>query len=204
MGNHKSFDFFCFKVLNFIFYRFARKNLIKLSIAQCFAMFFQILAKKRKKPYNKNEREGCMMDTADRAILKALAKNARTPIKELAKDAYLSSPAASSRMERLEKGGVILGYQAKLNHQALGYHILAFVNIAISPERRPAFKEFAAACPNILECHHVTGNYSLILKVAFRSTKDLETFVGHVQTYGTTQTQVVFSTLIEPREIVDE
>ena len=144
------------------------------------------------------------MDAADRAILKALAKNARTPIKELAKEAYLSSPAASARMERLEKNGVILGYQAKLNHQALGYHILAFVNIAIPPERRPAFKEFALACSNILECHHVTGNYSLILKVAFQSTKDLESFVGHVQTYGTTQTQVVFSTLIESREIVDE
>jgi len=49
----------------------------------------------------------------------------------------------------------------------------------------------------------VTGNYSLILKVAFQSTKDLETFVGHAQNFGTTQTQVVFSTLIEPREIVE-
>lgn len=143
------------------------------------------------------------MDAADRAILKALAVNARTPIKELAKEAYLSSPAVSARMERLEKKGVIMGYQAQLNHQALGYHILAFVNLAIPPERRPAFQEFAAACPNVLECHHVTGNYSLILKVAFQSTKDLETFVGHVQTYGTTQTQVVFSTMIEPREIVE-
>ncbi len=143
------------------------------------------------------------MDAADRAILKTLANNARTPIKELARESYLSSPAASARMERLEKSGVILGYQARLNHQALGYHILAFVNLAISPERRPAFREFAAACPNILECHHVTGNYSLILKVAFQSTKDLETFVGHIQTYGTTQTQVVFSTMIEPREIVE-
>ena len=143
------------------------------------------------------------MDAADRAILKALAENARTPIKELAKASYLSSPAASARMERLEKSGVIRSYQAHLDHQALGYHILAFVNLAVSPERRPAFKEFAADCPNILECHHVTGNYSLILKVAFQSTKDLETFVGHAQTYGTTQTQVVFSTLIEPREIVE-
>jgi Lrp/AsnC family leucine-responsive transcriptional regulator len=125
------------------------------------------------------------------------------PIKELAKESFLSSPAASARMERLEKAGVIRGYQARLDHQSLGYHILAFVNIAISPERRPAFREFAASCPNILECHHVTGSYSLILKAAFRSTKDLETFVGQAQTFGTTQTQVVFSTLIDPREIVE-
>lgn len=143
------------------------------------------------------------MDAADRAILKALATNARTPIKELAKAAYLSSPAASARMDRLEQTGVILGYQARLNHQALGYHILAFINLAISPERRSEFNAFAADCPNILECHHVTGNYSLILKVAFRSTKDLETFVGKAQNFGTTQTQVVFSTSIEPREIIE-
>jgi len=143
------------------------------------------------------------MDAADRAILKALAQNARTPIKELAKEAFLSSPAVSTRMERLEKAGVITGYQARLDHQALGFHILAFVNLGISPERRPAFREFAEACPNILECHHVTGNYSVILKAAFRSTKELESFVGHLQTYGSTQTQVVFSTLVEPREIVE-
>lgn len=142
------------------------------------------------------------MDTADRAILSALTRNARTPLKELAREAYLSSPATSARLERLEKSGVIQGYQAQLNHQALGYHILAFVNLAVPPERQPAFRAYAAQCSNILECHHVTGNYSLILKVAFQSTKDLESFVGHVQTYGTTQTQVVFSTIIEPREIV--
>lgn len=143
------------------------------------------------------------MDAADRAILKALAKNARTSIKQLAGEAFLSSPAVSARVERLEKSGVITGYQARLNHQALGYPILAFVNIAMAPERKQAFQAFAEACPNILECHHVTGSYSLIMKVAFQSTRDLEAFVGHAQTFGTTQTQVVFSTMIEPREIVE-
>ena len=143
------------------------------------------------------------MDAADRAILKALAKNARTPIKQLAQEAYLSSPAASARMERLEKSGVITGYQARLNLQALGFHILAFVNISMPPERKASLIEFAEACPNVLECHHVTGNYSLIFKAAFRSTKDLEAFVGHLQTYGNTQTQVVFSTQVEPRQIVE-
>lgn len=142
------------------------------------------------------------MDTADRTILTALAKNARTSMKDLAREAFLSSPAASARVERLEKAGVIKGYQAQLDHQALGYHILAFVNLAVPPERQPDFRKFADQCANILECHHVTGNYSQIMKVAFQSTKDLESFVGHLQTYGTTQTQVVFSTVIDPREIV--
>jgi len=143
------------------------------------------------------------MDAADRAILKALAKNARTPIKQLAQESFLSSPAASARLDRLEKSGVISGYQAKLNLQALGFHILAFVNVAMPPEHKTPLVEFSNECPNVLECHHVTGNYSLIIKAAFHSTMELEAFVGHLQTYGNTQTQVVFSTQVEPRQIVE-
>ena len=59
----------------------------------------------------------------------------------------------------------------------------------------PAEKHFQPMKPSMF--------FRLVMKVAFQSTKDLETFVGHVQTYGTTQTQVVFSTMIEPREIVE-
>ncbi|MBP3633129.1 MAG: Lrp/AsnC family transcriptional regulator [Oscillospiraceae bacterium] len=143
------------------------------------------------------------MDATDRSILKSLAHNARTPVKQLAQEAFLSSPAASSRVERLEKKGVIKGYQAMLDYEALGFHIMAFVNVAIAPERQPAFVEYVSGCPNVLECHHITGLYSLILKVAFCTTRDLEAFVGYLQKYGKTETQVVFSTLVEPRQIVE-
>ena len=141
------------------------------------------------------------MDTADRAIVKALAENARTSLKKLAQAAFLSSPAAAARLERLEQTGVIKGYQAVLNPEALGYHVMAFVNVAVAPERRPMFREFAQSCPNVLECHHITGNYSVLLKVAFPGTRDLDSFVGQLQKFGTTQTQVVFSTLVEPRQV---
>ena len=143
------------------------------------------------------------MDAADRAILNALAKNARTPVKQLAQEAFLSSPAASARVERLEKKGIIKGYQAMLDHESLGFHILAFVNIAIAPEKKAALIAYAKECANVLECHHVTGSHSLIFKVCFGSTVDLEAFVGRLQTYGKTETQVVFSTPIEPRQIVE-
>lgn len=143
------------------------------------------------------------MDAADRAILKALVKNARTPMKDLAKEAYLSAPATSARVSRLEESGVIRGYQTVLDPQMLGYQIMAFVNVAVSPDRRPAFRELLLDCPNVLECHHVTGNYSLILKVAFPNTRELDSFVGRLQEFGTTQTQVVFSTLVEPRQITE-
>lgn len=143
------------------------------------------------------------MDKSDLAILHTLAENGRAPIKQLAQASYLSSPAASSRLERLEKKGVICGYSAQFNLESLGFHILAFVNVSVSPEQRPPLCAFAESCPNVLECHHVTGNYSILLKAAFRSTMDLEVFIGQLQTYGTTQTQVVFSTPVPPRQIVE-
>lgn len=143
------------------------------------------------------------MDKSDLAILKALAQNGRSPIKRLAEVSFLSSPAASSRLERLEKSGMITGYTAQFNLEALGFHILAFINVSVSPEQRPSLCKYVDACANVLECHHVTGNYSILVKAAFRSTVDLEDFVSHVQNYGVTQTQVVFSTPVSPRQIVE-
>lgn len=143
------------------------------------------------------------MDKANLAILKTLAENGRAPIKELAKNAFLSSPAASSRLERLEKSGVITGYHADFNLQALGYHILVFINVDVPPDLRISFCSFAASCRNVLECHHVTGNHSMLLKAAFESTSDLEAFVIKVQAYGSTKTQVVFSTPVQSRNILE-
>ena len=72
-------------------------------------------------------KEGCWMekslpsltekslDSIDKKIIDILQKNARTPIKEIAKEVFLSSPAVSARIEKLEKSGIIVGYQAQIN-----------------------------------------------------------------------------------------
>lgn len=143
------------------------------------------------------------MDAADRIILKTLAENGRTPIKLLAEKVFLSSPAVSARVDRLEKCGLIKGYQAQLNHKALGYGMQAFINLSVLPDHHEAVMEIIRSCINVLECHHVTGAYTLLLKVTFPSTKELEQFVTRLQQYGTTQTQVVFSTLVEPRQPIE-
>ena len=61
------------------------------------------------------------MDTIDRKILTILQQNARTPLKVIAEQVFLSSPAVSARIERLESAGYIQGYQAQLSCAALGY-----------------------------------------------------------------------------------
>ena len=113
----------------------------------------------------------------------------------------MSSPAVSSRIERLEKEGYITGYQAEVDLLKLGYHITAFINLEITPKLKNTFYPFIESCPNVLECNCVTGSYSMLIKVAFPSTMELDSFIGQLQKFGNTSTQIVFSTAVKPRGI---
>lgn len=141
------------------------------------------------------------MDNIDRKILSLLQENARYPLKHLASKVFLSSPAVSTRIERMEKAGIITGYHASVDPIALGYHITAFINLTLDPKQKEEFYPYVDSCPNVLECNCVTGIYSIMLKVAFPSTTELDTFIGHLQKYGNTQTQIVFSTAVKPRGV---
>ena len=141
------------------------------------------------------------MDHIDREILQILQHNARTSLKTIAEKTFLSSPAVSARIEKLEKDQVITGYQAQVNPMKLGYHILAFINLNALPEDKQRFYQYAESIPNILECSSVTGEFSVMMKVAFESTAQLDTFLGQLQKFGKTSTQVVFATHVGPRGI---
>lgn len=141
------------------------------------------------------------MDHIDRQIVNILQKNARTPLKNIAEKTFLSSPAVSARIERLQKAGIITGYTANLDAEKLGYHITAFVNLEVQPKQKPEFYGFIEACPNVLECSCVTGQFSMLIKVAFKSTVELDQFIGRLQDFGRTSTQIVFSTPVGPRGI---
>lgn len=141
------------------------------------------------------------MDNIDKRIIRLLENNARASLKEIAVETFLSSPAVSARISRLEKEGIITSYAAQVDLHKLGYHITAFINLELSPKQKPTFYPFVKKCPNILECNCVTGEYSMLLKVAFPSTIELDVFIGELQQFGKTYTQIVFSTSIEPRGI---
>ena len=141
------------------------------------------------------------MDHIDREILQILQQNARTSLKTIAEKTFLSSPAVSARIEKLEKDNVITGYQAQINPMKLGYHIIAFINLNVMPEDKQKFYKYAESIPNILECSSVTGEYSVMMKVAFESTMQLDQFLGQLQKFGKTSTQIVFATHVGPRAV---
>lgn len=141
------------------------------------------------------------MDKIDFKIIELLQENARYPLKHLAEQVFLSTPAVSARIEKLEQSGVITGYSAHVDPLKLGYNIKAFINLEMTPKQKPEFYPFIASCPNVLECNCVTGKYSMLIKVAYHTTLELDAFIGELQKFGNTDTQIVFSTAVEHRGI---
>ncbi|MGF7145785.1 Lrp/AsnC family leucine-responsive transcriptional regulator [Anaerotaenia torta] len=141
------------------------------------------------------------MDQIDRQLLSMLQKNARVPLKQLAEKVDLSSPAVAARIARLEKQGIIKGYHTDIDWMKLEHHIIAFINLEVAPAQKPEFYPFIKSCPNVMECNCVTGSFSMMIKVCFKSTMDLDVFIGEIQKFGKTSTQIVFSTAVEHRGI---
>ncbi len=141
------------------------------------------------------------LDDVDWRILAELQQNARLSFAELGRRVALSAPAVADRVRNLEARGVIQGYRAELNLERLGRPILAFVRVRCrSGDHRP-FEKAIRDRPQILECHHVTGEDCFVVKVAACSMRDLEQIVGHLARLGSTTTSLVFSTLIDRRVI---
>ena len=141
------------------------------------------------------------MDNIDRKILTILQQNARTPLKVIAEQVFLSSPAVSARIERLETAGYITGYQAQLSSMAMGYQIKAFINLEVEPSQKPEFYPYIESVPNVMECNCVTGDYSMLIEVCFHTTQELDQFINQLHRFGRTRTQIVFSTPVEHRGI---
>ena len=121
--------------------------------------------------------------------------------KEIADRVFLSSPAVSARMARLESSGTITGYQAQVDAPKLGYMVKAFINLDMDPQRKPEFYPYIQSCPHVVECNCVTGDYSMLIEVLFGTTQELDQFINHLQQFGRTRTQIVFSTPVEHRGV---
>ena len=108
-------------------------------------------------------------DRYDKQILEALQDNGRLSNQELADRIGLSPSPCLRRVRRLEESGLIRAYRALLQARSLGLNLMAFIQISMdrhTPERFANFEKHVAACPEILECHLITGqDADYLLKV---------------------------------------
>jgi len=121
-----------------------------------------------------------MLDALDQRILDELQKDARISNAELARRVNLSPPATHARVKRLEEKETIQQYVALLDRQRTGYDMLCFVRVSLQLHDLAqviGFHEAVRKIPEVLECHHVTGDYDYLLKVVAHNTEDLENFL---------------------------
>ncbi len=134
------------------------------------------------------------LDEIDRQLVGMLQANARLTFKELGQAVHLSSTAAAERVRRLEDAGVIAGYAAQVDPTKAGYPIRTYIRLRMSAEKYPRFLALAEELPEILECHHVTGDDSFLILAAAGSMEELEGLIARVSPYGETSTALVLST----------
>jgi Lrp/AsnC family leucine-responsive transcriptional regulator len=141
------------------------------------------------------------LDDIDLHILALLQEDCRTPLARLGDAVGLSAPAVLERIKKLEAAAIVTGYRAMLDSRRLGLDITAFIGVSIShPSRIRAFEEQVVALPDVLECHHVTGEHTLLLKVKTTNTSSLERLISQVRSIegvARTETMVVLSTYTE-------
>ena len=139
-----------------------------------------------------------MLDEIDIKILSILQHHGRRHLAEIAKEVDLSPPAVMERVKKLESHGVIKGYHALLDAKVLGKDVVAFIGVSVGHQRYiAAFASHMVRQHDVLECHHVTGEESFILKVKTANTGSLERLLGEIRSMeGVTRTvtKVVLST----------
>ena len=144
------------------------------------------------------------MDDIDRAITQLLLANARVSQEQLAREVHLSRPAVHERIKHLEEAGVLRGYQALVDWEALGLPVTSFIWVRTSGttcrEAGQAFLRLHTATAFVQECHRVTGEWCLLLKVRVASPLALEQVLDRIRAVAgvqETMTTLVLSTLAE-------
>jgi Lrp/AsnC family transcriptional regulator, leucine-responsive regulatory protein len=125
--------------------------------------------------------QSIMLDKVDKSLLRALQADGRLSNVEIARKISLSPPAAHARLRRLEKDGYIRQYTAVVDREKAGYDLLCFIHISLQMHQVAQVEKFREATrkmPEVLECHHITGEYDYLLKVVLKNRKDLERFVA--------------------------
>jgi len=143
-------------------------------------------------------------DPVDARIVREISRDARATLAELSKAVGLSVSAVQARLRRLESRGIIVGYRAVLDAEAIGRPLSAFIEITpldpAQPDNAPELLEHLTA---IEACHSVAGDASYMLFVRVATPRDLESLIRDIRLAASvnTRTTIVLQTFYEHRPI---
>ncbi len=145
------------------------------------------------------------LDAIDLQILSILQDHGRIAHVKLGEQVGLSAPSVIERVKKLEDSGIIVGYHAVVDAKRLGKDVTAFIGVSIAhPKTIALFEQTIELIDDVLECHHVTGEHTVLLKVKTANTSTLEELIRTIRVIEgvtRTETMVVLSTRTERTQI---
>ena len=145
------------------------------------------------------------MDPQDRQIIALLVEDGRRTYDDIAKRVSLSAPAVKRRVDRLRARGAIHGFTAVVDHNALGDHTEALIELFYAPGTLlDAVTDTLRRHPEVVEAWSVTGEADAIARVRTQDNADLERLIMDLQRDGhvvRTRSQVVMSRLVSQRDL---
>ena len=139
------------------------------------------------------------LDEIDRALIAALAQDARRPVSELARLVGLSAPSTAERIRRLESQGVIERFTVQLDARALGFTLQAIVRVKPLPGQLHLVEDVIWRIPEFVECDKVTGDDCFICRLYLHSIEQLDEILSKVTERAETSTAIVKSTPVARR-----
>jgi len=139
------------------------------------------------------------LDETSRTILTALQRDGRVAFSELGRRVGLSAPAVAERVHRMEHNGLITGYRALVDRDRLGWPITAFMRVTCPGDKYQAVRRLALDLPEVIDCHHVTGEECFFIKIAVGSVGELESVIDRFRELGKTVSSVALSRIVEDK-----
>lgn len=141
------------------------------------------------------------IDDINLAILELLQRDGRMSYRDIGQHVGLTAPAVTERIRRLESSGIIQGYRANVDNEALGFPLLCIIRLNASRDA-DGIDDVIAAMPEVIEANRVTGSESHVIRARVRSTQHLEALLQQLWPYGDSTTNIVTSSPV-PRRPMD-
>jgi Lrp/AsnC family leucine-responsive transcriptional regulator len=145
-----------------------------------------------------------VLDERDLAIVAALQEDARATYADVGVRVGLSASAVHDRVRKLERQGVVRGYRAVVDPEAIGLFVTALIEASpLDPRQPDDLPERVRAFPEVEDCLSVAGEANYVLKVRTKTTGDLEDLIRRLRESGgvTTKTTIALSIPFEGRPL---
>lgn len=142
-----------------------------------------------------------LLDETGWAMLCALQENARISYADLGRKVGLTPPAVADRIRRLEAAGIITGYHATVNPAKLGLSLTAIIRFKGANVTSERIIDVVKRCPEIVECHDLTGDDCMSLTVVVASVSHLQSVIVRLMPFGASNTSIVLASPLQHRAI---